>query len=188
MLPKIPTEGAETQHSQIEKQHVPRERQQVSCVPDTHEKEIIMLSRSPLNVDVLVVEDCNDDAELTMRALSKTAQHLCCLRMVDGEQAVDFVLCAQLYKTRPRVLPKLILLDVEMPGMSGLQVLRELRASYSSAELPVVMFSSSDNELVISECLESGATAYAVKPMTLDAYTAKVRDLASTWVTFRRSA
>lgn len=128
--------------------------------------------------DVLVVDDSDADAELTLRALSEWRT----FRLSDGEQAVDFILCIGLYRDRAAHLPRLVLLDVELPGVNGFEVLTELRAHYTPTELPIVMFTGSSNEYVQARCAELGANGYVAKPVNCDAYASRVREAVSNWI------
>lgn len=133
-------------------------------------------------VEILVVEDSEEDALLTLGALRNAAPDVAVLRLVDGEQALHFICATDGYAGRPAGLPKLVLLDLHMPGMDGIAVLQALRARPDTQGLPVVLWSSSDNQLLIEQGLEAGASAYHVKPTALDAYRAEIDTIVQRWL------
>jgi two-component system response regulator len=133
-------------------------------------------------VDILVVDDSEEDALLTLDALRNCAPDVAVLRLTDGEQALQFICATHGYAGRPPGLPKLVLLDLHMPGMDGVAVLQALRARADTRDLPVVLWSSSSNQLLIEQGLEAGASAYHVKPSALDEYRAEIDRILRRWL------
>src|SRR5688572_22598945 len=114
-------------------------------------------------IEILLVEDNADDAELTIRALRK--HHLAnnLLHLQDGEEALNF-----LFSEKQSNMPKLILLDLKMPKVDGLEVLRKIKADQYKRIIPVVMLTSSKEERDILETYKLGINAYIVKPVEFD--------------------
>ena len=133
-------------------------------------------------VDILVVDDSEEDALLTLDALRNSAPDAAVLRLTDGEQALHFICATHGYTGRPAGLPKLVLLDLHMPGMDGFDVLKTLRALTETRDLPVILWSSSSNQLLIEQGMEAGASAFHVKPTALDAYRAEIDAIVQRWL------
>jgi two-component system, response regulator len=136
------------------------------------------------NTKVLVVEDDQEDAVLTLRALKKNNVENKVYVVRDGVEALDFLFCTKRYAKRdPHDMPQLILLDIELPNMNGLEVLRRLRADERTRRLPVVMLSASNEEENIAESYKSGANSYVRKPTDFTQFMESVRQLGSYWLT-----
>lgn len=133
-------------------------------------------------VEVLVVDDSEEDAALTLDALRSAAPDATVLRLTDGQQALHFICATDGYAGRAAGLPKLVLLDLHMPGMDGIAVLQALRARPDLQQLPVVLWTSNSNTLFIEQGLQAGASAYHVKPMQLDAYRAEIATIVHHWL------
>lgn len=133
-------------------------------------------------VEVLVVDDSEEDAALTLDTLRTAAPGAAVLRLTDGEQALHFICATDGFAGRPAGLPKLVLLDMYMPGMDGIAVLQALRARSDTRHLPVVLWTSSSNTLLVEQGLEAGASAYHVKPTSLDAYRAEIHAIVQRWL------
>jgi two-component system response regulator len=129
------------------------------------------------NVDILLVEDNMDDAGLTIRALKK--HHLAnnILHLQDGEEALQY-----LRKASSHHLPKLILLDVKMPKVDGIEVLRQIKSDTNLKVIPVVMLTSSKEERDVIESYKLGVNAYIVKPVEFDHFVKAVADLGFFWM------
>jgi two-component system response regulator len=129
------------------------------------------------NIDILLVEDNMDDAGLTIRALTKhhLANHLA--HVQDGQEAMDFLLSP----TRKHPL-KLILLDLKMPKVDGIEVLRQIRANDDLKYIPVVMLTSSKVEQDIVETYKLGVNAYIVKPVEFDDFAKTISDMGFFWM------
>jgi CheY-like chemotaxis protein len=129
----------------------------------------------PEAVDILLVEDNPNDAELTMRALKRANvdAHLIIAR--DGAEALEFLI-----SDRPK--PKVIFLDLKLPKVDGIEVLRQVRMDDRTRAIPVVVLTSSQEERDITECYKLGANSYVVKPVEFDKFYRAVGDLATYWL------
>jgi|KBSSwiStaDraftv2_1062776.scaffolds.fasta_scaffold79820_3 CheY-like chemotaxis protein len=135
------------------------------------------------NTKVLLVEDDQEDAVLTLRALNRHNIENKVYVVRDGVEALDFLFCTNQYAKRdPQDMPELILLDMELPNISGLEVLRRVRADHRTQRLPVVILSSSNEEQVIVESYKSGANSYVHKPTDFAQFMESVRELGSYWL------
>ena len=134
-------------------------------------------------VDILLVEDNPQDAELTIRALKKhnLANHL--FTVEDGAEALDFIFCRGKYATRDNGhSPKVILLDLKLPKVSGLEVLRALKQDEKTRAIPVVIVTSSREDPDIKTAYALGANSYVVKPVDFDAFAEAVSSLGLYWL------
>jgi CheY-like chemotaxis protein len=132
---------------------------------------------------ILLVEDNADDELLTLRALKANNIENKVFVVRDGVDALDFLFCTNTYADRdPHALPQLILLDVKLPKMDGLEVLRRLRADSRTRLLPVVMLTSSKEEQDLIESYESGANSYMRKPVDYTQFVEYVGHMGSYWL------
>jgi CheY-like chemotaxis protein len=134
-------------------------------------------------VEILLVEDSPEDAELTIRALRqyKLANHIHVAE--DGAEALDFLFCRGACKDRPpRPYPKLVLLDLKLPKVSGMDVLRAIRADERTEAIPVVVFTSSKEEKDLIESYSLGVNAYAQKPVDFKQFSETVREVGMFWL------
>lgn len=130
------------------------------------------------NKMILLVDDNLDDVELTMRALTKNHLENEIIVMQDGAEALDFLFCTGDYADRdPKIMPEIILLDLRLPKVDGLEVLRRMRAQEQTRFLPVVILTSSnaDRDLVTSHAY--GANAFMRKPVDFIQFVEAVRQL-----------
>ncbi len=130
------------------------------------------------NLDVLLVEDNPDDLELTIRAL-KRAHLVNPVRIArDGAEALEV-----LFGAGPRPgLPRVVLLDLKLPRVSGLEVLERIRREESTRRLPVVVLTSSREEPDVKRAYELGANSYIVKPVEFEKFVAAVGDVGLYWL------
>jgi len=121
-------------------------------------------------VDILLVEDNPADAELTMRALRKgnLANHITWVK--DGVQALEFIFREGAYAGRPDEHPKLILLDIKLPKVDGIEVLKRIKTHEHTRVIPVVMVTSSAEGRDIADSYKLGANSYVVKPVEFDQF------------------
>lgn len=133
-------------------------------------------------VEVLVVDDSDQDAALTLDALRRAAPGATVLRLTDGEQGLHFLCATDGFAGRPGGLPKLVLLDLHMPGIDGIAVVQSLRALPDMQQLPVVLWTSSSHPLSIEQALQAGASGYRIKPPSLDAYRAEIDMIVQRWL------
>jgi two-component system response regulator len=137
----------------------------------------------PTQVEILLVEDSPQDAELTIRALKKRnlANHL--VHVSDGQEALDFLFCTGPYVKRPAgQLPKVVMLDLKLPKVSGVEVLRRMRADERTRLLPVVIMTSSREDSDVIESYKLGANSYVVKPVGFENFAEAVASMGFYWL------
>jgi len=118
------------------------------------------------DVEILLVEDNDHDAEMTVRALRKNNYLHKLLWVQDGVEALDFINCTGAFEGRDHnQLPKLVLLDLKMPRLDGLDVLRSLKAADRTRSIPVVVMTSSNQERDLMESYRLGVNGYVTKPI-----------------------
>ena len=128
-------------------------------------------------IDILLVEDNPGDVLLTRDALDQSSSEHHLRVAIDGEEAV-----AQLWRDFGNgTLPDLIVLDVQLPGMSGHDVLAVIKAAASLRGLPVVMLSGSNSEADVRQSYDGHASCYVTKPRTLDDYTGAIQSIEAFW-------
>lgn len=134
-------------------------------------------------VEVLLVEDTPEDAELTMRTLKKynLANNLVWVK--DGAEAVDFLFATGAHAGR-RIenLPRVVLLDLHLPKLGGLEVLRRLKGDSRTQAIPVVVLTSSTEESDMKECYRLGVNSFISKPVEFDAFMKVVGELGFYWL------
>lgn len=137
-------------------------------------------------VEILMVEDNPDDAELTLHAFSK-ARFANQVHVVhDGVEALDYLFCKGPYATRNAdEHPQMILLDLNLPKLSGLEVLRRLRAEEQTKRIPVVVLTGSQRERDIVECRRLGVETYLTKPVNLAGLSEVTPQLNLDWALFK---
>jgi two-component system response regulator len=134
-------------------------------------------------VEVLLVEDNSHDAEMTIRALRKVNLANNLVHVKDGEEALDFVFARGKFSGRETAgLPKVILLDIKMPKVDGIQVLRQLKASEYSRLIPIVIMTSSKEEQDIISSYQLGVNSYVVKPVDFEGFARAVSQLGLYWL------
>ena len=134
-------------------------------------------------VEILIIEDNPGDAELTIRALKKShvANHI--VHLVDGAEALDFLFGTGEYSNRNiDNLPKLILLDLKMPKVDGLEVLRHLKSDVRTKMIPVVILTSSAKDPDIKKCYDLGANSYIVKPVEINNFVKTISEIGMYWL------
>jgi CheY-like chemotaxis protein len=135
------------------------------------------------NVEILFVEDSTDDAALTIRALKKSGFTNKLHHVINGVEALDFIYCQGDYALRSsKEYPKLILLDLKMPKVSGLQVLEKLKSDPDLKSIPIVMLTSSNEGPDIEKCFALGANSYIVKPVDSDNFFNAVKEIGLYWM------
>jgi two-component system response regulator len=134
-------------------------------------------------VDILLVEDNPRDAELTIRALKKHNLANLLFTVEDGAEALDFIFGRGKYAARDGgQQPKVILLDLKLPKVSGLEVLRALKQDEKTRSIPVVVVTSSREDPDIKTAYGLGANSYVVKPVDFDAFVEAVSSLGLYWL------
>jgi two-component system response regulator len=132
---------------------------------------------------ILIVEDNPDDEALTIRALRKNhiGNRLVVVR--DGAEALDFLFCTGVYSNRdPNDLPQTILLDLKLPKVDGLEVLKRIRANERTSLLPVVILTSSNEERDLLQSYRNGANSYVRKPVDFNEFLDAARQLGLYWL------
>ncbi len=134
-------------------------------------------------VDILLVEDNPADAELTIRALKKNNLANNLLHLKDGVQALDFIFATGEYEGRqPSSGPCIIVLDLKMPKVSGIQVLEKIKSDERTRKIPVIILTSSREDPDIKRCYELGVNSYVVKPVEFDDFVKAVSDIGLYWM------
>lgn len=134
-------------------------------------------------IEILFAEDSLDDAALTIRALKKGGLTNTIFHVIDGAEALDYMYCKGAYDS-PNVHEhlKLILLDLKMPKISGIEVLEKLKSDPDYNNIPVVILTSSKEDPDIKRCYELGANSYIVKPVDSDNFFQTIKDLSFYWM------
>ena len=140
------------------------------------------------DVDVLLVEDNPDDAEFTLRALRKANVGIRVVQVDDGVKALEFVFGTGAYARRTTAnLPRVMLLDLKLPKVDGLEVLRRIKSDARTRSLPIVVLTSSREPRDINESYVLGANSYIVKPVDYPDLIAKLGDLVRYWLQLNES-
>lgn len=142
-----------------------------------------MNDNSVLPVDILLVEDNPNDAELTSRALTRKNLANRLLIVEDGEEALDFMFCRGRFAGRnPDDAPQVVFLDLKLPKVSGLEVLKALKADERTRSIPVVIVTSSREDPDVEAAYALGANSYVVKPVGFDEFTEAISQLGLYWL------
>jgi CheY-like chemotaxis protein len=130
---------------------------------------------------ILLAEDNSKDVELTLEALSEhnLANHVTVVK--DGVEAMEYLRCEGKFKLRRQGNPAVVLLDIKMPRMDGIEVLRAIRSDPTLKMLPVVMLTSSREEPDLKKSYELGANAYVVKPVDFKEFIEAVKQVGVFW-------
>jgi two-component system response regulator len=134
-------------------------------------------------IEILIVEDDPRDAELTLRALKKNnlANSVCIAE--DGEEALDFFFCRGKFESRSfNNPPKVVLLDLKLPKVSGLEVLKTVKSDKRTTHIPIVVVTSSREEPDMKEAYELGVNSYVVKPVDFDKFVNAMSSLGLYWL------
>jgi two-component system response regulator len=138
---------------------------------------------STAEVEILLAEDSMDDAELTIRALRKVNLANKLVHVKDGAEALDFLFCRGEFAGRHNLqMPKVILLDIKMPKVDGIEVLRQIKANQITKTIPVVIMTSSKEQQDIIESYNLGVNSYVVKPVDFQNFAKAVSDLGLYWL------
>jgi two-component system, response regulator len=135
------------------------------------------------SVDILLVEDNRNDAELALRALKKSGVANNIFIAYDGEEALDFIYCRNKYVSRnPNHIPKVILLDLKLPKIDGLEVLRTLKSDEEKKIIPVIVLTSSNQEKDMIESYKLGVNSYIQKPVDFNQFINAVHQIGYYWL------
>ena len=134
-------------------------------------------------VEILLVEDNPNDVELTLRALKKNNLANKVHVVTDGTEALDYVFAKNKYSGRKiEDTPKVILLDLKLPKVDGLEVLKRIKSDEKTKTIPVVVLTSSKEESDIIESYKLGVNSYIVKPVNFDQFVKSVSELGLYWL------
>ena len=143
----------------------------------------------PDALDVLLVEADPLEAELLLRSLGEVAPAERIGVARDGEEALDYLLGRNAFRHRlGAALPPLVLLELRLPRLDGIEVLRTLRASPRTASVPIVMLSSATEARELAQCYQAGANSCVVKPIEFRALAETLRELGRYWLRLNRAA
>ena len=137
-------------------------------------------------VEILLAEDSAADAEMTLRALRRNNLANKVHWVKDGEQALDYLFGRGAYAVRQPGLPRLVMLDLKMPKVDGIEVLRALEADPVRRAVPVVVMTSSNEERDVVASYQLGVNSYIVKPVQFDAFLETVANIGMYWVLTNR--
>lgn len=143
--------------------------------------------RSITSAEVLVVDDSLTDAELTIHALKIGEVMPTAIWIASADEALHYMFRAKHYANRDPASPRLILLDLEMPGIGGMGVLERVKQASSTKCVPIVMLSSLQDDLIIRRCYELGANSYLVKPAAAIEYFQLIAAVANYWLLANRN-
>ena len=134
-------------------------------------------------LEIILIEDNDIDAELTLRALKKNKLSNKIHRLTDGQEALDYFFSKHESPEEQKHTPlKLVLLDLKLPLVSGLEVLQAIKSDPVTKKIPVVVLTSSTEDQDINECYRLGVNSYIVKPVKFDKFIASVQQLGLYWM------
>ena len=141
-----------------------------------------------LEIEVLLIEDNPDDAELTIRALKKNNFVNNIIHLKDGAEALDYIFREGAYTGREAdSKPRAILLDLKMPKVNGIEVLRRLKSDPATRTIPVIVLTSSNEDPDVATCYDLGVNSYIVKPVGFEKFTQAVAHLGLYWLLLNES-
>lgn len=138
-------------------------------------------------VEILLVEDNPRDAELTLRALRKNHLANRVVTVADGEAALDFLFARGAWSGRdPEQYPRVVFLDLKLPKVDGIEVLRAVKADRRTAHIPIVIVTSSAEDRDRIDSYQLGVNSYVVKPIEFDDFTRTLSDIGYYWLAVNR--
>ena len=137
--------------------------------------------------EIVLVEDSDEDAELTMRALKKRNFANTVHRIMDGAEALDYFFASD-ESGGVKSLPRVVLLDLKLPKVNGLEVLRRLKSDERTRAVPVVVLTSSKEDRDLEEAYRRGANSYIVKPVEFDKFMHAIETLGMYWMLVNQPA
>ena len=139
---------------------------------------------NPNSVEVLLVEDNINDAELTIRELKKHNMANNLFHVKDGEEALEFIFANGKFADKRDIQypPRVILLDIQMPKVNGIEVLQKIKADERTRATPVVILTSSKEDPDIKKCYDLGANSYIVKPVNFEGFAEAIKNLGFYWL------
>lgn len=138
-------------------------------------------------VEILLVEDSDADAELVLRALRKGGVVNKVMRLRDGVEALEFLFREGAFIQRRGAQPRLVLLDLKMPRLGGIDVLRRLKTDERTRAIPVVVLTSSAEEQDVAESYRLGVNSYLVKPVEFTAFTSVITKAGLYWAVMNQA-
>ena len=138
-------------------------------------------------VEILLVEDSSLDAELMIRAMKSGGLANKLLWVKDGQEALDFLFRQGEFAKREDTVPRLVLLDLKMPRVDGIEVLKAVKADEKTKRIPVVIMTSSQEERDVVQTYELGVNSYVVKPVDFNALTDLARQAGYYWLAINRT-
>ena len=141
-------------------------------------------------VDILLVEDDPNDVELILRTLKKYNFGNQVYVVKDGEEATEFIFGTGAYaeRTASSKNPKVILLDLKLPKVSGLEVLKKVKADERTKEIPIVVITSSKENVDLKESYKLGVNSFVIKPIKFDDFAAAISQVGLYWMVLNKSA
>ncbi|MBL7919945.1 MAG: response regulator [Bacteroidia bacterium] len=140
------------------------------------------------NIEIVLVEDSLEDANLVIRSLKKHNISNSIIHLKDGAEALDFIFAEGEYTSRKiEDKPKLILLDLKMPKVDGLEVLRAIKTDPRTKTIPIVIMTSSREDRDLLESYELGVNSYVVKPVSFENFAQAVAELGMYWLMVNQS-
>jgi two-component system, response regulator len=141
-------------------------------------------------IDIILVEDNPDDAALVIRALKKNNLANNLVHLKDGVEALDYIFGKGMFENQgtEKNIPKVILLDLKMPRINGIEVLEKVKADPRTKSIPVVVLTSSNEDPDIKRCYDLGANSYIVKPVEFDNFHKAVSELGFYWLLLNKSS
>jgi len=137
-----------------------------------------------LPLEILLIEDNDLDAELTMRAMREYNMGNKIIRLTDGQEALDYFFSP---KSEKNEIPRVILLDIKLPGINGLEVLKQLKNHELTRHIPVIILTSSTEEKDIQTCYQLGVNSYISKPVEFDSFQNTMKTLGMYWLLMNRA-
>jgi len=135
------------------------------------------------DVDILLVEDNERDVEMTLRALKKNSLANKVYVVKDGAEALDFIFSTGIYAARGLdKKPKVVLLDLKLPKVGGIEVLKKMKSDERTKTIPVAVLTSSREDRDLQECYELGVNSYVVKPVQFGDFAKAVTELGLYWL------
>jgi len=140
------------------------------------------------DIEILLVDDSVSDVELTVHTLRKNNLANSIHVAQDGKEALDFIFCREQYADREMIhRPKVILLDLKLPKLDGLEVLKAIRGDERTKAIPVVILTSSKEQRDLVEGYHLGASAYIQKPVDFDEFRKTIREIGVFWLLVNQS-
>lgn len=140
-------------------------------------------------VEILLVEDNSSDAQLTIRELKKHNMANNLVHVKNGAEALDFIFATGQYARSREIhhVPRVILLDIQMPKVNGMEVLEKIKADPRTKSIPVVILTSSKESPDIKKCYALGANSYIVKPVNFESFAESIKNLGFYWLLLNQS-